>query len=324
MPDLLNNFLVRNREFYQAMLLELGRRIEQFNAASNNTIRLSLSPLEGNYETDIMQGCIPNLISDRDLTSQAPVAESALSHVDQVRVKYARRAGPVDLNDKTYDWILQSRANGVAWVMSQMAESMPLNMFDRGVAALVAAMSQHTNFVYDGTSDSTTTLTRDKFAKGEALLGDQYQEVVAFVMHSKPFFDLRQADLVNAERLFVFETLNVFQDTLGRPFIVIDSPALVTPGSPNVYHVLGLTRDAIEVSENGDYRDNLDLPNGEENLKTTWQAQWTENIRIKGHSWDTSNGGTNPNAAAITTASNWDLITGFELKRGPGVMIDVN
>ena len=37
-----------------------------------------------------------------------------------------------------------------------------------------------------------------------------------------------------------------------------------------------------------------------------YQGEYAYNMKVKGFTWDVTNGGANPTAAAVATATNWD------------------
>jgi len=67
-----------------------------------------------------------------------------------------------------------------------------------------------------------------------------------------------------------------------------------------------LAQGAVLIEQNPDYLENMSTTNGAENIKRTWQAQWSYNVGLKGYAWDKTNGGASPTNAALATGSNWD------------------
>ncbi len=51
---------------------------------------------------------------------------------------------------------------------------------------------------------------------------------------------------------------------------------------------------------------NVDTSNGNTRIQTTWQADYTFGLKLKGYSWDVANGGKSPLDAELFTATNWD------------------
>ena len=59
---------------------------------------------------------------------------------------------------------------------------------------------------------------------------------------------------------------------------------------------------------NGDFHAILQDTAGGENIKTTYQAEWTYNVGLKGYAWDIAAGGKSPTDVALGTSTNWDKV----------------
>lgn len=144
------------------------------------------------------------------------------------------------------------------------------------------------------------------FNTAQALFGDAYQDILVWVMHSKPLFDIYGGALENSANLFTFGNVNVRQDGFGRSFVISDSPSLVTSATPPLYYTLGLTANGLTIHQQDDFTDNISTLNGDENILRTYQAEWSYELGVKGFAWDKTNGGKAPNDAALAVATNWD------------------
>ena len=122
-------------------------------------------------------------------------------------------------------------------------------------------------------------------------------------MHSKSFTDLQLAGLLNATQLFKFDNVNIMADQMGRPFIVSDLPELVYTSSGTKYHILGLSPGAVKLEAGQDFKPLFWEAGGGENITAFWQAQWTNNIELKGFSWNTAV--VRPTTAQLGTGTNW-------------------
>ena len=107
---------------------------------------------------------------------------------------------------------------------------------------------------------------------------------------------------------------------MGRRVVVTDAPALYKAGTPNKDYVLGLTAGAAIVSDAGDLITNIQTNNGKERIETTYQADYTFGLSLKGYSWDTANGGKSPDNAKLGTGTNWDKIVASD-KDTAGVLL---
>lgn len=113
--------------------------------------------------------------------------------------------------------------------------------------------------------------------------------------------------------------------TLNRPVLVTDDPSLViTTGSGSTavttYQTLGLTNSGIVIEDTeGEYVSFQEVL-GLEQILRRMQGEYAYNLGLKGFTWDVANGGKNPVASALATASNWDTAYVSEKDRA-GVVI---
>jgi len=70
--------------------------------------------------------------------------------------------------------------------------------------------------------------------------------------------------------------------------------------------VLSVVNQGIVVDNSTDIITNLETTNGKERIETTWQADYTFGLRLKGYAWDTTNGGKSPDDTDLATGTNWD------------------
>jgi hypothetical protein len=155
-------------------------------------------------------------------------------------------------------------------------------------------------------------------------MGDVSSRIVAFAMHSKPYFDLVKQSI--ADKIVEVAGVTVIRGTVAsfnRPIIVTDAPALLESGSPNVYPVLGLVEGAVVVTESEQQEIVSQVVTGLEQLAFRIQGEYAYNLNVKGLQWDTTNGGVNPDDTAVALSTNWDLVA-TSAKDGPGFRLLVN
>ena len=88
---------------------------------------------------------------------------------------------------------------------------------------------------------------------------------------------------------------------------LLNAPALYVAGTPNKTKVLSITAGGIVVSNSGDIITNMETTNGQTRIETTWQADYTFGLSLKGYAWDVANGGASPLDAELFTGTNWDI-----------------
>jgi len=187
------------------------------------------------------------------------------------------------------------------------------------VGALGATAGSVTDYSGTGNVDYTAMIN------ALSLFGDQQDKIVCWHTHSNTLKGLQIEGLSvasgHAGRSMIFDAV---VGTLNRPMVVTDTDNLKTAATPVDYYVLGLVEDACVITASESRRFVADLVTGLENLVLRYQGEYAYNIEIKGHKWDTTNGGANPNDAALLLTTNWDAAVADPTKNGPGVRLEVD
>lgn len=305
----LSDLAVYSEYAYSSFSEVLQQQVNLFNQASGGTIQLQAAAHQGDFsDVAFFAKIAGGTVRRRNAYGTGTVSEKTLAHLVDTMVKVAAGTPPIRIDPGQFRWIQQNpQVAGVA-LGQQLAVDTLADMLNTGLGATVAALSGVAAVVTDVTG---VTAPGDKMsfinqAAASAKFGDASNRVQAWVMHSKPMHDLYANALTNAERLFVYGTVNVLRDPFGRLLIMSDSPNLVVTGSPNVYNTLGLVPGALMLDQNNDFDANEETKNGGENIIRTYQAEWSYEMGIMGFAWDKANGGKSPNDAAILTGTNWD------------------
>ena len=104
--------------------------------------------------------------------------------------------------------------------------------------------------------------------------------------------------------------------TLGKPVYVTDSVGL---DMDTGVAVLGLTMDAVKVTESENREFISEMVSGGENIKYRIQAEGSFMLNVKGYSYK---GTANPTVAALGTSTNWEL-KATDVKASAGVLLNV-
>jgi hypothetical protein len=314
----LADFEVFNAWSYSTATEVLQQQLDLFNAASGGAIILRPANNTGDFTDAAHYALIADLIRRRNAYSDGDVAEKNMEMLLETSVKVAGAAGPIRIDPHWWDWINRSPEEAGVVFGQQLAVAMAADMLNTSIGALVAAMNNDVATIGHST---TEPLTFQDLLTGTSKFGDQSQRLSVWVMHSNSMFTLWGDALTNTASLFNWGTLNVRGDAFGRRFVITDSPSLVdaTP-NPDQYYSLGLTPGAVIIEQNDDYLQNVDTTNGGENIRRTIQAQWTNNLGVKGYTWDKTSGGKSPNNAALTASANWDRVATSH-KDLPGVIV---
>ena len=320
----LSDLAVYSEYAYASMTEVLRQRIDLFNAATGGAITLRSATHQGDFSDVAFFAKISGLVRRRNSYGSGSVGEKKLAHLVDTMVKVAAGTPPVRLDPGQFKWIQQNPEVAGAALGQQLAVDTMADMLNVGLGASYAALSAQTAVVYDATGNTLPedTLSFGNLNNGQAKFGDQASTISAWVMHSKPMFDLYGKNLTNAAQLFTYGNINVIRDPFGKLLVMTDSPNLVITGTPNNYAVLGLVPGAVIIDQNNDYTANEEAKNGDENIIRTFQAEWSYNVGVRGFAWDKTNGGKSPNDAALLTATNWDKY-GTSHKDLAGVVVKV-
>lgn len=296
---------VFNKQTYAAMTEVVDQQVNAFNEASGGTIVLTAGQNQGDFSMEASFKQIAGLVRRRNAYGSGAVAAKRLEHLLNVSVKVAAGTPPIEFEKQQYTWIMQNPELAAIKIGEQLAVAQVQDQLNAGIRALVASISGNAAVVHDG---STAAPTFRVLNKGASKFGDRSSSLRAWVLHSTTLHSLFDNALTNAENLFEFGTVNVLRDAFGRLFVVTDSDALVNAGDTPTYNTLGLVDGAGIVQPNDDFHAVLLDTVGGENIKSTYQAEWTYNVGVKGYAWDTAAGGKSPTDAAIGTSANWDKV----------------
>ena len=200
-------------------------------------------------------------------------------------------------------WLNEDPASAIRAISEGFADALLADQLNTSVGAAVAAVSGQAALVNDVSASAGLTL--NALNNSHAKFGDQSQLLVTDVMTGAAWHKLVDKALTNSSQLFVSGNVMVV-DVLGKRYVVSDIPALYEAGSPNKSKVLSVTASGIIVDNTSDIIANMDTANGSTRIQTTWQADYSFGLKLKGYSWDVANGGKSPIDSELFTASNWD------------------
>ncbi len=305
----INDMQIYNTEIQTNTIELLDQMTAKFNAASNGTILLTSTRNEGNYSKEAFWNQLATAqrrVNRFGANAAAPVTN--MSQGELVSVKVAGGFGPVLLEPSQLTWLQRNPGEAITAISTAFADALLADQLNTSVLAAVAAIENQASLTND--VSASAGLTQGALNNTHALFGDMSPMLQAQVMTGAAYHRLIGEALDNGARLFSSENVTVV-DILGKPIIVSDIPALTEAGTPNKSKVLSLVPGAIEVSDNSDLITNMETNNGNQRIETTWQADYTFQIGLKGYAWDVTNGGASPDDAAIGTGTNWDKAVAF-------------
>lgn len=282
----------------------LGQKTDQFNAASGGAIVLSTAAWRGDFSRESFFNQIASAKRRVDrYAAIATQAATALTQGEHVGVKVAGGFGPVLFEPAQMTWLNEDPASAIRAISEGFSDALLADQLNTAVGSAVAAVSGQAALVND--VSATGGLTLNVLNNSHAKFGDQSQLLVTDVMTGAAWHKLIDKALTNSSQLFASGNVMVV-DILGKRYVISDIPALYEAGTPNKSKVLSVVANGIIVDNASDIISNVDTSNGNTRIQTTWQADYTFGLKLKGYSWDVANGGKSPLDAELFTATNWD------------------
>lgn len=300
----LSDMKVYNDDIVGTTIELLGQKTDQFNAASGGAIVLSTASWRGDFSRESFFNQIAS--AKRRVDRYATIASQAatsLTQGERVGVKVAGGFGPVLFEPAQMTWLNEDPASAIRAISEGFSDALLADQLNTAVGAAVAAVSGQTALVND--VSATAGLSLNVLNNSHAKFGDQSQLLVTDIMTGAAYHTLVDKALTNANQLFVAGNVMVV-DVLGKRYVISDIPALYEAGSTNKTKVLSVVANGIIVDNASDIISNIDTSNGNTRIQTTWQADYSFGLKLKGYSWDVTNGGKSPLDAELFTATNWD------------------
>ncbi len=312
----LTDMKVFNSQLQTAIIKKLNQKTDLFTQASG--IALVNEAMMGDFKEEAIWNNVSSALRDVDAyAAQAAVTAIGLSQ-DQINsVKTMKGFGPITWEPNQLSWIGKNPGEALSVISESLSMAIMQDQVNKAIGVLVAGLSNEASAALDvsalaGDLGAVTQLTLNK---SHALFGDASMNLMYQVMTGSTAHKLYGQALNNGAQLFSEGTVRVI-DILGKKTIITDSPAL-TAGS--LERVLSLTDNACVIASNNDFRSVIDesAGNGKTRLETTYQAEYTENVMLKGYSWDITV--KSPVKAQLETGTNWTLT--LPLKQSAGVVL---
>ncbi len=314
---------VFNEFIIQTTIETVAQEIDLFNGASGGAIVLSSEGFGGDFLQKSMFASLHTAQRrvDRYATND-PVAATALAQIEDNVVKVAGGFGPVIWEPSQLSWIEMNQAAAVEAISKNLADAILQDQLNTAIASGEAAISGVAGLTLD--VSGTAGLTYSGLNNSHALFGDRSQALITEVMTGAAYHKLIGENLANANTLFTAENVTIV-NILNKRVIVTDAPGLYIAGTPNKSKVLSLVSGGLTVSNASDLISNISTTNGNERIDTTFQADYTFGIGVKGFAWDIANGGKSPTDADLGTSTNWDqYVTSIKDTAGTVLICDAD
>lgn len=324
----LSDLQVFQEEAYTAMAETLQINIDLFNSATQGGLVLAPATHQGDFSTETFWKRTEGLIRERDpYKKDGAIGSKELTMGTKTSVRYASGTPELRMDEAWMKWIQRSPVEAAIVFGRNLAEQRMRDQLYVALGAFISAIKTQGSMVYDHAAATTPEnggkACLQAMLRGAALFGDKSSNVNCWVMSSKSQTDIYEQTMANAEKLFVFGNIIINADAQGRPIITTDAAPLFFAGADGKsgkvtgvpadtvddrYYLCGLTSGAVVLEPNNDWNSNTATKNGNENIITTMQAEWSEQLGVKGFTWDVANGGKNPTRAKLITGTNWDKV----------------
>lgn len=315
------------QELIRAGIVEATMQfIDVFNAGSNGAIQMIDQNLEGDFNRENFWQLPSDLIARRDPTADGTTTAVKVTEDDQVGVKLNRRIGPVDMLIDVFkknNTVAANQQDTASLIFGQeIGRRVVQEKLNTGLLGLRGALAGSASVLHDATGGALDT---EDIIDGVAKFGDAGGEIVAWVMHSIPFYQLvkHQGVTKSVDGLSSVVLAGGSPATMGKPVIVTDSSSLVvTSGSGSAatttYYSYGLVRNGLRILTSEPMTVINNWVEGRDNIKLVWQGEYAYNVLPKGYAFSTAT--PNPNDAALANTSNWTFKMD-SYKNGAGVVI---
>jgi hypothetical protein len=302
----LSDMQVYNNEIAGLAIELLGQNINLFNASSGGAIVLDSNSWRGDYTKESFFNTLASAQRRVDrYAANGAQAATDLSQSEMVGVKVGGGFGPVLFEPSQLTWLMQSPEAAIPVIAEGFANALLADQVNTAVGAAVAAIENVAALTND--VSASAGMTQNVLNGSHAKFGDMSGMLITDVMTGAVYHKLIDQALTNSTQLFQAGNVTIME-ILGKRIVVSDIPALYAAGTPNKSKVLSLTAGGIIVDNASDVITNMEQTNGKERIETTWQADYSFGLKVKGFAWDIANGGKSPVDAELFTGSNWDQV----------------
>ena len=298
-----SNMVIFNKYIPEAAVELLSQMVEKFNGASNGAILLTSQGFEGDFFERAFYSTLESAQRRVDrYAANGAAAATQLAQIKEASVKVAGGFGPIEFEPAQMTWMMKNEAEAINTISQNLAVAVMKDQLNTSIACAVAAISNQSSAKND--VSATLGISHTALNATDALFGDRSGNIITRVMNGATYHSLIGQNITNANSLFMADGVRVV-DILGKFIVVTDCPALYATGTPNVNKVLNLASTGIVVSNGSDIITNAETKNGNQRIVTSFQADYTFGIGLKGYTWDEENGGKSPTDAELATGTNW-------------------
>ncbi len=297
------DFEIYNDQINGAIAEVVMQNVDAFGPASKGAITIIPEAERGDfrYESFFTEG---DDVNERDPDSLADRTDEPLEQDEDISVKLHRDKSKATTRNQ---WLrIGKNPEEFSQIYGrQLGGKMFKDYLNTALYAVTAALAGVSGDVLKYDMGGSDTLTHLGLNGGLSKAGDSAGGIICFIGHSKPWHDLMgsaiSSPLIDVGGLVVREGTT---QTLGRPFVVTDSPALILPGSPHKYITLGLRMGGVTVQESEPVYTTTEEVTNKKNIFHRIVSEWAFNLGVKGFKYRVG-AGANPDRATIASSGNW-------------------
>lgn len=295
----------------------LNENVEIFNEHSNGAIVLSAQSIQGDFAQSLDVTLGKDLVKSRNPYMQTALTDKHFSRTVDNIVKLGMGLNPISWTNAEFNWVKQNPELAGVKIGRAMAQQSMQRMAEFAIGSLATCLNK-TNAVKREVAVGST-ISHNDFIQAIAPMGDQFNSIELYVIHSMTYFELLSTTFFNAENLWDFGNFTVMRTALGHKFLITDNKGLVNTTGKEVYS-LGLKKGSALVGTEQDFAQATVPLTGMENLAYRYQAEWTSALKIANHKYKTNDSMNGLTYAEVTNGANWDKISS-DAKDETGVVI---
>lgn len=311
--------------------------INMLNEGANGAIILDSErarKMEGGIRQWDFFAYTEDLIRRRNPVGNAPLILKELENKMDNAIRLAFTTELLDLSTNVWHWIGRDPVIAARKFNEMLATQRIEEYLKRSFSILKATVGSNPSTFRDATThvDATKrTMSQRNLILTANKFGDRASEIRTWLMPTGARTEMLLDNLKNVDHLFTFGTVNGYRDAEGRTIITTDDPNLiditgVAPDEVVNYWAFGLRSMAIRISEQDDFEEAYGTSTGTENIRKTYQANWSTAIDVYGYKFDAAqltgaaNKFTSASDSAIATPNNWSQVENNH-KRTAGVAL---
>lgn len=294
----------------------LKENVDVFNGHSNGAIVLSSQSIQGDFAQSMNLTLGKDLVKSRNPYAQTDLTDKGFARQKDNIVKLGMGLNPISWTNSEFNWVKQNPELAGAKIGRAMAQQTMQRMAEFAIGSVATCLNQNAKLKRNIAVGKT--ISHNDFVQALSVMGDQFNSVELYVIHSATYFALLNTTFQNSERLWDFGNFAVMRTALGHKFLITDNKGLLNADTER--YSLGLKRGSVLVGTEQDFAQAIDTITGKENLAYRYQAEWTSALKVANRRYKTSDAMNGLSYSAVTNTANWETISS-DVKDETGVVI---